>query len=175
MVVRILKGKLKLPSFIKNYKATFYEGMRGYRYFKKRWKAQLDEFNIEHTEKEVKQLAVQDFIKAKGKAVLLITLCIAVLMFVIMALVEPIDFLFGQIINVFSYMSVYFKDVSSDAWLGFWGSVLGSIVTMLGIIITIRFERKKDETARKQQAQPILMLQQRKKEKEKKQNDYKNL
>lgn len=78
MVVRILKGMLKVLSFIKNYEETFYEGMRGYRYFRKRWETQLDEFNIEHTEKEVKQLAVQDFIKAKGKAVLLITLCIAV-------------------------------------------------------------------------------------------------
>lgn len=140
MVVSILKGMLKVPSFIKNYKETFYEGIRGYRYFRKRWETQLDEFNIEHKEKEVKQLAVQDFIKAKGKAVLLITLCIAVLLFVVLVLVKPIIFLIGQIKNVFSYMGVYFKDVSSDAWLGFWGSVLGSIVTMLGIIITIRFE-----------------------------------
>lgn len=174
MVVSILKGMLKVPSFIKNYKETFYEGMRGYRYFKKRWETQLDEFNIEHTEKEVKQLAVRDFIKAKGKAVLLITLCIAVLLFVIMALVKPIIFLIGQIKNVFSYMGVYFIDVSSDAWLGFWGSVLGSIVTMLGIIITIRFERKKDEIARKQQAQPILMLQHRRRDDEQNQGDYKS-
>lgn len=172
--MRILKRKLKVLSFIQNYKATLCEGMRGYRYFKKRWKTQLDEFNIEHTEKEVRQLAVQDFIKAKGKAILLITLCVAVLLFVIMALVKPINFLFGQIKNVFSYMSVYFKDVSSDAWLGFWGSVLGSVVTMLGIIITIRFERKKDEIARKQQAQPILMLQHRKRDDEQNQNNYKS-
>lgn len=172
--MRILKGKLKAPSFIKNYKATLYEGMRGYRYFKKRWKTQLNEFSIEHTEKEVRQLAVQDFIKAKGKAVLLITLYIAVLLLVIMALVKPIDFLLGQIKNAFSYISVYFKDVSSDAWLGFWGSVLGSIVTMLGIIITVIFERKKDEIARKQQAQPILMLQHRKRDDEQNQNDYKS-
>lgn len=172
--MRILKGMLKVPSFIKNYKETLYEGIRGYRYFKKRWETELDECNIEHTEKEVRQLAVQDFIKAKGKATLLITLCIAVLLLVIMALVKPIIFLIGQIINIFSYMSAYFKDVTSDAWLGFWGSVLGSMVTMLGIIITIRFERKKDEIARKQQAQPILMLQHRKRDDEQNQGDYKS-
>lgn len=138
-----MKRKLKVPSFIVNYKETLYEGIRGYHYFKKRWVVQLDEFNIEYTEKEVRQLAVQDFIKAKEKAVLLITLFLVVILFVIMVLVKPINFLFGQMKIVFSYLSVYFKGVSSDAWLGFWGSVLGSIVTMLGIIITIRFERKK--------------------------------
>lgn len=174
MVVRILKRKLKVPSFIVNYKETLYEGMRGYHYFKKRWVIQLDEFNIEYTEKEVRKLAVQDFIKAKEKAVLLITLFLVVLLFVIMVLVKPINFLFGQMKIVFSYLRVYFKDVSSDAWLGFWGSVLGSIVTMLGIIITIRFERKKDEIARKKQAQPILMLQHRKRDDEQNQNNYKS-
>ncbi len=174
MVVRILKGMIKVPSFIKNYKETFYEGMRGYRYFKKRWEAQLDAFSIEHTEKEVKQLAVQDFIKAKGKAVLLITMCVAVLLFVFLVLFKPIIFVVGKIKNVFLYIGVYFKDISSDAWLGFWGSVLGSIVTMLGIIITIRFERKKDEIDRKQQAQPILMLQHRGRDDEQNQSDYKS-
>lgn len=172
--MRILKGKFEVISIIKNYKTTLYYGMRGYRFFKMRWESQLNEFGLEHTEKEVKQLAVKDFIKAKGKAVLLIILCISVFLFVIMALVKPFDFVFGHITNAFSYISIYFKDVSSDAWLGFWGSVLGSIVTMLGIIITIRFERKKDETARKQQAQPILMLQHRKRDDEQNQNDYKS-
>lgn len=169
-----MKGKLKVLSFIKNYKVTLYEGVQGYHYFKKRWKSRLDELNIEYAEKELNQLAGQDFIKAKGKSILLITLCMAILLFVVMVLVNPLHFLFEQIKNGISYLSVYFKDVSSDAWLDFWGSVFGSMVTMLGIIITIRFERKKDEIARKQQAQPILMLKHRKRDDIQNQNDYKS-
>ena len=172
--MRILKGKIKIPSFIRNYKNTLYEGMMRYHHYVKRWEIQLDEYNIEHTKKDVKRFAMQDFIKAKAKAILLVTLFLVALLFVSIILVEPVTFAIGQFNDAGAYLKVCFQDVSSDAWLGFWGSVLGSIVTMLGIIITIRFERKKDETARKQQAQPIIMLQHRRRDDEQNQNDYKS-
>lgn len=148
--------------------------MRKYCYYKKIWKTQLDDFAVEHTEKEVRQIAMQDFIKARGKAVLLIILYIIVISFVIISLIRPMGFLIGQIENAISYINIHFRDVRSDAWLGFWGSVFGSVVTMLGIIITIKFERKKDDIARKQHAQPILMLQHRKINDEQNQSDYKS-
>lgn len=169
-----MKVKFKITSFFKKNKTIFYEGMRKYCYYKKIWKTQLDDFAIEHTEKEVRQIAMQDFIKARGKAVLLIILYIIVISFVIISLIRPMVFLIGQIENAISYINIHFRDISSDAWLGFWGSVFGSVVTMLGIIITIKFERKKDDIARKQHAQPILMLQHRKRNDEQNQSDYKS-
>lgn len=172
--MKILKKKLKISSFLKKQRVTFYEGIKGYRYHKKIWETQLDDFNIEHTNKEVRQLAIRDYIKAKIEVALLILLYFIIISLVIIILIKPISILFERIDNVTSYVNIYLRDVSNDAWLGFWGSVLGSIVTMFGIIITIRFERKKDETARKQQAQPILMLQHRKRDGEQNQNDYKS-
>ena len=70
--------KVKSTIFYKNYKVTLYEGVQGYHYFKKRWKSRLDELNIEYAEKELNQLAGQDFIKAKGKSILLITLKLSI-------------------------------------------------------------------------------------------------
>lgn len=169
-----LKRRFKIPLRLKDQKATFYDGIRGYRYYKKRWETQLDEFNIEHTEKEIRQLALQDYFNAKGRLALLITLYIMLILLLIAASVKPVSFLIEQMKNSISYVRTNLSEVSSDAWLGFWGSVLGSIVTMLGIIITIRFERKKDELSRKQQAQPILMLQHRKRDDAQTQSDYKS-
>lgn len=143
MEMKILKKKLKISSFLKKQRVTFYEGIKGYHYHKKIWETQLDDFNIEHTNKEVRQLAIRDYIKAKIEVALLILLYFIIISLVIIILIKPISILFERIDNVTSYINIYLRDVSNDAWLGFWGSVLGSIVTMFGIIITIRFERKK--------------------------------
>lgn len=47
---------------------------------------------------------------------------------------------------------------TSDAWLGFWGSIIGSVVTMLGIILTLSFESKQNNIIRRLEAQPIIIL-----------------
>ena len=55
--------------------------MRKYCYYKKIWKTQLDDFAIEHTEKEVRQIARQDFIKARGKELYCILLLFHLLLY----------------------------------------------------------------------------------------------
>lgn len=47
---------------------------------------------------------------------------------------------------------------TNDAWLGFWGSIIGSVVTMLGIILTLSFESKQNNIIRRLEAQPIIKL-----------------
>ncbi len=47
---------------------------------------------------------------------------------------------------------------SNDAWLGFWGSIIGNVVTMLGIILTLSYENKQNNTIRRLEAQPIITL-----------------
>ena len=47
---------------------------------------------------------------------------------------------------------------SNDAWLGFWGSIIGNVVTMLGIILTLSYENKQSNNIRRLEAQPIITL-----------------
>lgn len=47
---------------------------------------------------------------------------------------------------------------SDDAWLGFWGSIIGSAVTMLGIALTLSYENKQSNNTRRLEAQPIITL-----------------
>lgn len=47
---------------------------------------------------------------------------------------------------------------SGDAWLGFWGSIIGSVVTMLGIALTLSYENKQSNNTRRLEAQPIITL-----------------
>lgn len=62
----------------------------------------------------------------------------------------------------FLIFKTFSSDVSltSDAWLGFWGSIIGSVVTMLGIILTLSYENKQNKTLRRLEAQPIITLSQ---------------
>ena len=47
---------------------------------------------------------------------------------------------------------------SGDAWLGFWGSIIGSVVTILGIALTLSYEKKQSDNTRRLEAQPIITL-----------------
>ncbi len=49
--------------------------------------------------------------------------------------------------------------ISSDAWLGFFGNIIASVIAMLGIVITISYENKKERKIRRLEVQPILRLQ----------------
>lgn len=48
--------------------------------------------------------------------------------------------------------------LTSDAWLGFWGSIIGSVVTILGIALTLSYENKQNNTIRRLEAQPIITM-----------------
>ena len=48
--------------------------------------------------------------------------------------------------------------LTSDAWLSFWGSIIGSIVTILGIVLTLTYENKQNNNLRRLEAQPIIIL-----------------
>ncbi len=64
---------------------------------------------------------------------------------------------------IFALVELYYQiaklNIKSDSWINFSGSLLGGLITMLGVIMTVRYERKRDEKSRLQQAQPILILQ----------------
>lgn len=48
--------------------------------------------------------------------------------------------------------------ISKDAWLGFIGNVMGAIITILGVIVTIKSERKRDRSQVVQKSRPIVVL-----------------
>ena len=48
--------------------------------------------------------------------------------------------------------------VDNDTWISFVGSILGGLFTMLGVVLTVRYERRRDEKNRLQHAMPILVL-----------------
>ena len=67
----------------------------------------------------------------------------------------------------FSEISIFVKTLSNkfiklilnnDGLSSFFGSLLGSVVTILGVFITIKFERKSQERMIKENARPILRL-----------------
>lgn len=55
--------------------------------------------------------------------------------------------------------NVFGEAITADAWLGFWSSVLGSVVTIVGIGLTFFFENVKANEDRKMESQPILTIQ----------------
>ncbi len=48
--------------------------------------------------------------------------------------------------RIFVYICSISSDISKDAWLGFVGNILGGIITILGIAITLKSERRRDKT-----------------------------
>lgn len=119
-----------------------------------------------YSKKVMEHLMTKEYFKDKRELVLLILFYLIIILFALTILIFIICVLVKQINNEIYYTNFSQKKISNDAWLGFLGSILGSVVTMLGIIITIKFERRKEEIGRRKQAQPIIMIQQRKKDKE---------
>ena len=155
-----MKKKLKIPAWASfgNQKRILKEGFKSHKYYEKLWKNEIQRYVDGTTDNDFKKIGWEQWGKAFGKALLLILIYIAIVVVLILILKQPFLFLLKQVKKVAPHISAFLKKVTPDSWIGFIGSIIGSIVTMIGLIITIKFERHKDEEERKRQAQPIIIL-----------------
>ena len=68
----------------------------------------------------------------------------------------------------FSFISSF----SNDAWLDFLGNIIGSIVAILGVYITINYERRKSEKDAKDKIKPILIIDEKQNEEANEKNSF---
>lgn len=78
---------------------------------------------------------------------------------ILVSLILSIGFvLFLLLRNVYLHFVNITTNVDANAWIGFVGSLIGGLVTVLGIILTLKHERRRDERNRIKQAEPVIIL-----------------
>lgn len=111
---------------------------------------------------------IQSFVKISSKNMKWKYKLIYIALFCLLIYVGKwILYLFLSIL-VNMYYEIASLNLTNDSWLTFFGSVLGGLITMLGVIMTVKYERKRDERNKIEQAQPIIIIHNSKTDDEKK-------
>lgn len=153
-------------------------GSRKYSDVEREWKAFLDsKEDEEYDSKTLRNLVLSEYLRGKAKAILLglVFVFFAIVAFAVaVAISKLLLLLIGHLKSNALPLVSYLQGATPDGWLDFWGSALGSIVTLAGLIITIRFERRQDALSRQKQAQPIIILQDHDREDQKRSENTKS-
>lgn len=149
-------------------KRIFYiKGFRNFDYFFEKYKRRFEDAKFSYTVEDIQECAEKEHKERiiRGLITFARTMLIAVG-------ICSIGFATGIFDKVGTAILSAFTFFSEDAWLGLLGNVIGSAVAILGVYITIRFERKKAEKEDKEKIKPIILFTGRQNEEENQNNTY---
>lgn len=149
-------------------KRIFYiKGFKNFDYFFEKYKRKFEGARFSYTVEDIQECAEKEHKKRiiRGLITFSKTMLIALGICSITFATDIVDKVGAIIISTFTFFS-------EDAWLGFLGNVMGSAVAILGVYITIRFERKKTEKEDKEKIKPIILFTSRQNEEENLKNTY---
>ncbi len=60
--------------------------------------------------------------------------------------------------NIIASANHFFGEIESGEWLGFWGGLIGNIIAIIGVAITLHYERERDREQKRLSVQPMLIV-----------------
>ncbi|MDO4200437.1 MAG: hypothetical protein Q4D57_06800 [Clostridia bacterium] len=149
-------------------KRIFYiKGFKNFDFFFEKYKRKFEDAKFSYTVEDIQKCAKDEYGKFRNK--IYISGFIISLIFVLLGSIGMSTDVVAKIATILTSFICLF---SEDAWLGFFGNVMGSIVAIIGVYITIRFERKKTEKEDKEKIKPIILFTGRQNEEENLNNTY---
>lgn len=136
-------------------------------FYIRKYKKKFEKAKFSYSEKDIENFAKREYKRKfiKGLITFIRTTLITVGICSIGFATNIVDKVGAVILSVFTFFS-------EDAWLGFLGNVMGSAVAILGVYITIRFERKKTEKEELEKIKPIILFTDRQIEEENQSNTH---
>ena len=155
----------KISLYIKRF--FYLKGFKNFDYFFEKYKNRFEEVNATYTIADIKECAEREHNKVFRKHIM-VSIFIGLLVFSIGGLEISTGVFSGIISAILSIFAMF----SKDAWLGFLGDAFGSVIAIVGIYVTIRFERKQREKEHKERIKPIILINTKQNEEESDKNTY---